>query len=116
MNRHLLSYLLAILCVSCSTTDEVIPAIAVSPEPFDPAVQYTTDKTRLVDGYSYSCTVFGIPVGNPSVEEAVRDAIMGEDENCVGLSDAVVNHYVDALLILVGNNAIHVSGYPMMKK
>lgn len=115
MKKILLYGMLALLVASCRSTDEIIPAITVRPEGFGPHMRCTVQRGKVVEGVSYGCTILGMPVGNSTIEEAVQKAIKEEGDQCIGLSDVVVNHYIDACLIIYGNNMVHVSGHPLMR-
>lgn len=110
---HLLCGLMLLLCVSCSNTYEEFPVVTVKPIHKPTLPHLSVRQDIMVSGTSYGCTILGIPLGNPTIEKAVQDAIAGQGENCVGMSGITIQHYIDAMLLLYGNSFIRVSGNPV---
>lgn len=105
----------SILFSSCASVDETFSAVTVAPTSLASGVKYTVNRSEALGGTSLGCTLFGVAVGKPTIEEAVKDAIKDEGPNCVGLADVVVLHNVNTSLLVIGDHAIAVTGYPIIK-
>lgn len=107
--------LCALAFCSCSSSKYKLSAVITD------ASVLRSDKTYengpdVVRGDSLAATLLFMPTGSPSIEDAVKNAAAKCEGNCIGLSDVLVEHNVNNMLLLFGSNSVTVTGYPIIQK
>lgn len=107
--------LCALAFCSCSSSKYKLSAVYTEAGALNSHKTYE-NGSEVVRGDSLGVTLLFVPTGSPSIEDAVKNAADRCEGNCVGLSDVLVEHNVNNMMLLFGSNSVTVTGYPIIQK
>ncbi|MDO5473367.1 MAG: hypothetical protein Q4F35_08530 [Akkermansia sp.] len=114
MKKLLLFSLLAAVLTSCST--RIGDFTLVSTKNIDITKSTYKIAPSRVKGVDKKHMIICFPTGTPNAKEAIDQAIEAAGPNCVGLSDAVIDHTFWWIPYIYGQVYYEAEGNPIMKK